>query len=237
VELHQTHELAAGEGVVAGGTVGFVAGMLLGGPIGGALLGMVGGGAWGARDTGVPDSRLRELGDSLEPGQALLCALVGEDAAGAERNALSAYGDVADAMPVCHPSVAVTVSQIGDAAERERQPERQYSVRERRHDRLVRRRACERQQPSQAGFHEAETARRERDQRQQRGTRVGEKHERRIRAGPDRGEAADEPEIVEGRSADDRSRRSASGRRTLVEAVALAQQPFARPVCLALARQ
>jgi uncharacterized membrane protein len=97
VELHQTHELAAGEGVVAGGTVGFVAGMLLGGPVGGALLGMVGGGAWGARDTGVPDSRLRELGDSLEPGQALLCALVDADNAGAARDALSAYGEAADA--------------------------------------------------------------------------------------------------------------------------------------------
>ena len=97
VELHQTHELAAGEGVVAGGTVGFVAGMLLGGPIGGALLGMLGGGAWGARDTGVPDSRLRKFGDALEPGQALLCALVGEDDAGAVRDALAAYGDVADA--------------------------------------------------------------------------------------------------------------------------------------------
>jgi len=34
VELSQTHQAAAGEGVVAGGTVGFVAGMLLGGPIG-----------------------------------------------------------------------------------------------------------------------------------------------------------------------------------------------------------
>src|SRR6476659_8712916 len=43
VELRQTHQVAAGEGVVAGGTVGFVAGMLLGGPIGGALLGMLGG--------------------------------------------------------------------------------------------------------------------------------------------------------------------------------------------------
>jgi uncharacterized membrane protein len=60
VELHQTHQVAAGEGVVAGGTVGFVAGMLLGGPIGGALLGMLGGGIWGARDTGVPDERLHE---------------------------------------------------------------------------------------------------------------------------------------------------------------------------------
>jgi uncharacterized membrane protein len=97
VELRQTHQVAAGEGVVAGGTVGFVAGMLLGGPAGGALLGMLGGGVWGARDTGVPDARLRELGESLTPGGALLCALVKAGGAAAVREELAAYGEVADA--------------------------------------------------------------------------------------------------------------------------------------------
>jgi uncharacterized membrane protein len=97
IELHQTHQVAAGEGVVAGGTVGFVAGMLLGGPVGGALLGMLGGGVWGARDTGVPDKRLRELGESLAPGQALLCVLVGSGDVAAVRAALEPYGAVADA--------------------------------------------------------------------------------------------------------------------------------------------
>jgi uncharacterized membrane protein len=97
VELHQTHQIAAGEGVVAGGVVGFVAGMLLGGPVGGALLGMLGGGVWGARDTGVPDARLRELGDSLTPGGALLCALVQADDAAGVREKLAPYGEVADA--------------------------------------------------------------------------------------------------------------------------------------------
>src|SRR4051794_39073419 len=97
VELHQTHQVAAGEGVVAGGTVGFVAGMLLGGPVGGALLGMVGGGIWGARDTGVPDTRLRELGESVAPGGALLCTLVKADDAAVVRERLAAYGEVTDA--------------------------------------------------------------------------------------------------------------------------------------------
>jgi uncharacterized membrane protein len=97
IELHQTHQVAAGEGVVAGGTIGFVAGMLLGGPVGGALLGMLGGGVWASRDTGVPDERLRELCASLEPGQALLCALVAEDSTAAARRALAPYGEVADA--------------------------------------------------------------------------------------------------------------------------------------------
>jgi uncharacterized membrane protein len=97
VELHQTRQIAAGEGIVAGGAVGFVAGMLIGGPIGGALLGMLGGGIWGARDTGVPDARLRELGDALSPGGALLCALVRADRADAAREKLAPYGEVADA--------------------------------------------------------------------------------------------------------------------------------------------
>jgi uncharacterized membrane protein len=82
---------------VAGGTVGFVAGMLLGGPVGGALLGMLGGGVWGARDTGVRDERQRELGEALAPGGALLCTLVRADEAAAARDALAPYGDVADA--------------------------------------------------------------------------------------------------------------------------------------------
>ena len=82
---------------MAGGTVGFVAGMLLGGPIGGALLGMLGGGVWGARDTGVPDARLRELGESLAPGGALLCALVRPATRHVVREGLAAYGEVADA--------------------------------------------------------------------------------------------------------------------------------------------
>jgi uncharacterized membrane protein len=97
VELHQQHQVAAGEGVVAGGSIGFVAGMLLGGPIGGALLGMLGGGIWGARDTGVPDARLRELGESLAPGGALLCVLVEPGGVAAARKALEPYGEVADA--------------------------------------------------------------------------------------------------------------------------------------------
>jgi uncharacterized membrane protein len=97
IELHQTRQVAAGEGVVAGGTVGFIAGMLLGGPIGGALLGMLGGGVFASRDTGVPDARLRGLGESLTPGRALLCLLVGEESAPAAREALAPYGEVADA--------------------------------------------------------------------------------------------------------------------------------------------
>ena len=47
IELQQTRELAAGEGIVGGGTAGLVAGMLLGLPVGGALLGLAGGALFG----------------------------------------------------------------------------------------------------------------------------------------------------------------------------------------------
>jgi uncharacterized membrane protein len=76
LELHQTHQWAAGEGVVAGGSVGLVLGLVVGFPVAVALLGMAAGGGFGAFDTGIPDERLRALGDGLAPGDALLCALV-----------------------------------------------------------------------------------------------------------------------------------------------------------------
>jgi uncharacterized membrane protein len=97
IELHQTRELAAGEGAVAGGAVGLVAGLLLGIPVGGALAGLLVGGGWGLRDTGIPDDRLREVGRGLRPGHAVLSVLVDEPGLPAVRDALSGYGDVVEA--------------------------------------------------------------------------------------------------------------------------------------------
>jgi uncharacterized membrane protein len=99
VELRQTREVAAGEGVVAGGTAGLVAGLLLGGPIGGALLGMLGGGIYGAIDTGIPNDRMHDLGEELSPGSALLCVLVRPEGADRVRDLLAGYGDVVEAEP------------------------------------------------------------------------------------------------------------------------------------------
>ena len=97
VELHQTAELAAGEGAVAGGAAGLVAGLLLGIPVVGALAGIVGGGGWALRDTGIPDERLRRLGRDLEPGHAVLCVLADEDGLQQLRVALQRYGEVLEA--------------------------------------------------------------------------------------------------------------------------------------------
>ena len=97
IELHQTKELAAGEGAVVGGAAGLVAGLLLGVPVVGALAGLLGGGGFGLRDTGISNRRLRKLGRDLEPGSAVLCVLVEEDGLPSVREALEPYGEVLEA--------------------------------------------------------------------------------------------------------------------------------------------
>jgi uncharacterized membrane protein len=97
IELHQTDQLAAGDGAVAGGAAGLVAGLLLGLPVAGAAVGLLGGGSWGLRDTGIPDERLRQLGRELEPGHAVLCVLVEERGLAQVREALAVYGEVLEA--------------------------------------------------------------------------------------------------------------------------------------------
>jgi len=78
VELHQEHALAAGEGVVGGGTVGLLVGLALGLPIAGALIGLAGGAGATAIDTGIPDDDLRRIGKALGPGRAAVLALVAD---------------------------------------------------------------------------------------------------------------------------------------------------------------
>ena len=94
IELQQTRETAPGEALVGVGTAGLVAGLLLGVPVVGALVGLAGGAVMGARDHGLPDGRMRELGEDLKPGQALLCVLVDAGATAQARSALSGYGAV-----------------------------------------------------------------------------------------------------------------------------------------------
>src|SRR5205807_7963532 len=88
IELQQTREIAAGEGLVGGGTVGLVAGLLFGLPVGGALLGLAAGALLGLRDRGIPDGELRTLGEDLQPGHAVLCLLVEADAIATARTML-----------------------------------------------------------------------------------------------------------------------------------------------------
>lgn len=94
IEVQQTRQIAPAEALTGGGTVGLVAGVLLGLPVGGALLGLAAGTVLGLRDTGIPDSRLRQLGEDLRSGQALLCVLVDAGAVAGGREALGRYGRV-----------------------------------------------------------------------------------------------------------------------------------------------
>jgi uncharacterized membrane protein len=75
-ELHQRHGLAVGEGIVGGGVTGVLAGILLGLPVAVPLAGMAVGAGIGLIDTGIDDARMKRLGAELEPGRAILCALI-----------------------------------------------------------------------------------------------------------------------------------------------------------------
>jgi uncharacterized membrane protein len=91
VRLRQKHGLAAGEGVVGGGSLGLLLGLAIGFPIAGALAGVAGGGGITAIDTGIPDDELRRLGRSLERGRGALFALVADADWSRVRDALAPY--------------------------------------------------------------------------------------------------------------------------------------------------
>jgi uncharacterized membrane protein len=78
VELRQSHELAAGEAAAGGGSIGILLGLAVAIPVAGALVGVAAGLGFAALDKGISNKRMRELGETLAPGQAVLFALVGD---------------------------------------------------------------------------------------------------------------------------------------------------------------
>jgi uncharacterized membrane protein len=92
IQLRQTRQTGVGEGAIAGGTVGLLAGLLVGFPVAVALAGLAAGFGFAARDTGIPDERLRALGDSLEHDQTVLCVLVDSGDVPAVAAALAPFG-------------------------------------------------------------------------------------------------------------------------------------------------
>jgi uncharacterized membrane protein len=82
--IKETADVGAGAGAVAGGLLGALVGSLVRRPGLGAGLGALVGGV-GARlfDTGVPDDKLRQIGEALLPGTSAVAALT--DAAGLEK--------------------------------------------------------------------------------------------------------------------------------------------------------
>jgi uncharacterized membrane protein len=113
VKEHEGRGLAAGEGVVGGGTIGLLVGLLVGGPIAGALIGAAGGAGASAFNRGIPDDELRRVAQLLEGHAAALIALVGKPDWARIRDRLAPYGgeliasevavDVAEGLAVVDP--------------------------------------------------------------------------------------------------------------------------------------
>ena len=67
LQIDETREFTAEKGALTGGIAGLVIGTLLGGPIGGVLLGAAGGALAGrVVDLGIPDEKIRQVGQSME---------------------------------------------------------------------------------------------------------------------------------------------------------------------------
>lgn len=79
IDIEQTHDVTAKEGMLGGGFVGMVVGVMLAGPVGLAVGAVAGGALTGLyarlRDSGINDREIRDLARDLEPGQALLFIL------------------------------------------------------------------------------------------------------------------------------------------------------------------
>jgi uncharacterized membrane protein len=106
VELRQTRELAAGEAVVSGGSIGLLLGLAVGAPVAAALLGLVGGGGLAVFDRGISDKRMRKFGEELGPGHAALFALVADVDWGLLHERLGHYGGEVAASELADEVVA-----------------------------------------------------------------------------------------------------------------------------------
>ncbi len=79
LHIKERGDLSTGAGAASGATMGAVIG-LFGGPLGALVGGAVGGaiGGLAARlvDTGIPDKRLHQIGESLQPGTSAIIAMI-----------------------------------------------------------------------------------------------------------------------------------------------------------------
>ena len=92
LHIKEAHDMGGGKGAGIGALVGGAIG-LLGGPVGvvagGALGALVGGLAAGLHDAGFSDDRLKEIGDSLQPGTSAIIAVVRHEWVNDVRDALA----------------------------------------------------------------------------------------------------------------------------------------------------
>ena len=81
IHVKETADLDAGRGATFGGVVGFFLGTLagpLGIVLGGATGAVIGGITAEVIDTGIPDERLKELGEAIQPGKSIIVVGVQE---------------------------------------------------------------------------------------------------------------------------------------------------------------
>jgi len=95
LHLKETADVGGSKGALAGGVLGAVLG-LLGGPAGllvGAAAGAITGGVAGkAIDAGIPDERLKEIGEALKPGTSAIVAIIEHRWVAEIENQLAAAG-------------------------------------------------------------------------------------------------------------------------------------------------
>jgi uncharacterized membrane protein len=76
IRIHQTKDVDAPKGAMAGSWVGLLGGLLFMAPLIGAVLGAAIGGIWAKlRDIGISDRQMKEMGEELRPGDAALFLL------------------------------------------------------------------------------------------------------------------------------------------------------------------
>ncbi len=79
LHIKETADPGGGRGAAAGGTIGAIIG-LIGGPagvvVGGAAGALVGGMTAKVIDSGIPDDRLRQIGEGLKPGTSAIVAII-----------------------------------------------------------------------------------------------------------------------------------------------------------------
>jgi uncharacterized membrane protein len=103
VNIKETGEVGAGVGAAAGGALGLLLGAIAGrqgAALGAGLGALLGGAAAKYIDVGIPDARLKQLGESLQPGASAVAALVGDASLAQVKGLLATRGGTLVSEPI-----------------------------------------------------------------------------------------------------------------------------------------
>jgi uncharacterized membrane protein len=103
LNIKESGDVGAGVGAAAGGALGLLLGALggkSGAALGAGLGALLGGAAAKYIDVGIPDARLKELGEMLKPGTSAVAALVGEESLEQAKAALAQHGGSHTSEPI-----------------------------------------------------------------------------------------------------------------------------------------